>query len=174
MGGHSPTHDEIVNHERKKYGEDWLTFTEISYGGYIFDLIAVNLKTKEVEFLEVDFTHNTSKDKIEFAEKLGKVKIFRPLGEKVTTKDYQRIIDALGDPKRMAILEALFDKGNLSYSEIARMLKYNPRYDAGLFGYHMKLLTKNKLVFKNQQGKYENSEKGKRIITFFRDLDSGI
>ena len=46
----------------------------------------------------------------------------------------------------MKILNYLFDKGALSYTDLMTTLKMNPSRDAGKFAYHLKFLLEADLV----------------------------
>jgi len=168
------THNGIVDQQSKKYSKDWIVLKEVSYQGYVFDLLAFNPKTKEIEICEVEFSCAVPKEKLEFAKGLGNVKIFRPYGDnyRVPPKDFQMLIDALGDPVRVAIVETLCEEGNLTHANIFSALKMQPLRDSGKFGYHLRVLLKSGLIFKTKDEKYGCSEKGARIIEFFRKLNT--
>lgn len=167
----SLTHSRIINRERKKYGKDWLTFIEIGYGGFIFDLMAFNPKTKQIEIVEVDLVSETSEEKVKFAETFAKVKVFRPLGEKIARKAIQPILDALSNPTRLAMLESLCNTPK-QYNELARQIGFYSSKDAGKFVYHLKRLLSAKLIKPNiETKKYEITEKGIKIIDFVLNLD---
>ena len=170
--GRMLTHEAIVNREKRKYDKDWLTFTEIAYGGFIFDLFAFNPKTKEVEITEVDLSSVTPPEKIKFAESFAKIKIFRSLGNtKIQRKDFQSLIDAVSHPIRVSILEALYDNGTKTYSELAQYLRFDLYRKSGSWAYHFKLLNESKLILRDNYEKYGISQKGQRIIEFFRELN---
>lgn len=165
------THDQIVQREKKKYGNDWITFTELSYGGYRFDLFAFNPKTKEMEIVEVDVASSTEEEKIKFAQSFAKVRVYRNLGDKIIPKDFQSLINALANPIRIAMLEILIDQGSHRYSDLLHVLKFKPNDDAGKFAYHIKLLYETELIIKNNDGKYACSAKGVKLLEFFRNLE---
>ena len=88
------THNSIIRREQKKYNSDWLTFKELQYGNYRFDLFAFNPKTKEIEITEVDVAAQSDEKKIEFAKTLGKTRVFRNMGEKIIPKEFQIFVKA--------------------------------------------------------------------------------
>ena len=104
------THNSIIRREQKKYNSDWLTFKELQYGNYRFDLFAFNPKTKEIEITEVDVAAQSDEKKIEFAKTLGKTRVFRNMGEKIIPKEFQIFVKVASNVTRMAILELLYDK----------------------------------------------------------------
>ena len=57
-----------------------------------------------------------------------------------------KILKAVSSPLRLQILNLLFDRGPLSYTELMGSLKMNPSRDAGRFAYHLKFLLKADLV----------------------------
>ena len=57
-----------------------------------------------------------------------------------------KVLKAISSPLRLQILNFLFDKGSLSYTELMTTLKMNPSRDAGKFAYHLKFLLKADLV----------------------------
>jgi predicted transcriptional regulator len=48
-----------------------------------------------------------------------------------------RVLKAVSSAVRLNILNALFDYGPLSYTELMSFLKMNPSRDAGRFAYHL-------------------------------------
>jgi ribonucleoside-triphosphate reductase len=57
-----------------------------------------------------------------------------------------KVLKAVSSPLRLQILNLLFDKGALTYTELMTQLKMNPSRDAGRFAYHLKFLLKANLV----------------------------
>ena len=57
-----------------------------------------------------------------------------------------KVLKAVSSPLRLKILNFLFDRGSLSYTELMIALKMNPSRDAGKFAYHLKFLLKANLV----------------------------
>ena len=68
------------------------------------------------------------------------------------------VLKALSSPIRMQILDLLYDKGPLSYTEIMKSLRLSPDRDAGKFAYHLKMLIKAHLI-------EANSDNGAYVIT---------
>jgi ribonucleoside-triphosphate reductase len=76
-----------------------------------------------------------------------------------------KILKAIGSPLRLQILNLLFDKGPLSYTELMNNLKMNPSRDAGRFAYHLKFLLKADLIEAIvDQKKYGLTDLGKMVI----------
>ena len=164
------THNSIIRREQKKYNSDWLTFKELQYGNYRFDLFAFNPKTKEIEITEVDVAAQSDEKKIEFAKTLGKTRVFRNMGEKIIPKEFQIFVKAASNVIRMAILELLYDKGKKKYSDILFELKFKPSKDAGRFAYHLKTLLNAELIGIDKEGSYIILAKGAKLLRFCREL----
>jgi ribonucleoside-triphosphate reductase len=76
-----------------------------------------------------------------------------------------KVLKAVSSPFRLNILNLLFDKGALSYTELMNSLKMNPSRDAGRFAYHLKFLLKADLVEADSEAKkYYLTELGKMVI----------
>ncbi len=76
-----------------------------------------------------------------------------------------KILKAVSSPLRLQILNLLFDKGSLSYTELMNSLKMNPTRDAGRFAYHLKFLLKADLIAADVEAKkYCLTELGKMVI----------
>jgi len=76
-----------------------------------------------------------------------------------------KILKAISSPLRLQILNLLFDKGALTYTELMNALKMNPSRDAGRFAYHLKFLLKADLVEPDSEAKkYYLTELGKMVI----------
>ena len=76
-----------------------------------------------------------------------------------------RILKAVSSSVRLQILNLLFDRGALSYTELMSALKMNPSRDAGRFAYHLKFLLKANLVEADVEAKkYCLTELGKMVI----------
>lgn len=169
------THDQFVEEERKKFDSDWLVFTEIGYHGYVYDLLAFNPQTKEVSILEVDLSHQTEKEKITFTETFATLKIIRIIRSDnhwigVQSRTFQPMLKALSNSTRIGILDYLYDEGKRSYNDLMNILKMTQR-DSGRFAYHLNALLKNDLVSKEDKF-YKITEKGTRLIDFFRNFDN--
>jgi anaerobic ribonucleoside-triphosphate reductase len=75
------------------------------------------------------------------------------------------VLKAVSSSLRLLILNFLFDKGPLSYTELMSSLKMNPSRDAGRFAYHLKFLLKADLVEADvETRKYGLTELGKMVI----------
>jgi anaerobic ribonucleoside-triphosphate reductase len=76
-----------------------------------------------------------------------------------------KVLKAVSSPLRLNILNLLFDKGALSYTELMNALKMNPSRDAGRFAYHLKFLLKADLIEADAEAKkYYLTELGKMVI----------
>lgn len=76
-----------------------------------------------------------------------------------------KVLKAVSSPLRLQILNLLFDKGALSYTELMNALKMNPSRDAGRFAYHLKFLLKAGLVEADVDAKkYFLTDLGKMVI----------
>lgn len=76
-----------------------------------------------------------------------------------------KILKAVSSSLRLQILNMLFERGPLSYTELMSSLKMNPSRDAGRFAYHLKFLLKADLVETDvETRKYCLTELGKMVI----------
>lgn len=76
-----------------------------------------------------------------------------------------KVLKAVSSPIRLQILNLLFDRGALSYTELMSSLKMNPSRDAGRFAYHLKSLLKADLIEAEVEAKkYCLTELGKMVI----------
>jgi ribonucleoside-triphosphate reductase (formate) len=76
-----------------------------------------------------------------------------------------KVLKAVSSPLRLQILNLLFDKGGLSYTELMNALKMNPSRDAGRFAYHLKFLLKANLIEPDSEArKYSLTDLGKMVL----------
>ena len=76
-----------------------------------------------------------------------------------------KVLKAVSSPLRLQILNLLFDKSALSYSELMNQLKMNPSRDAGRFAYHLKFMLKAELVEADVEAKkYYLTDLGKMVL----------
>jgi ribonucleoside-triphosphate reductase (formate) len=76
-----------------------------------------------------------------------------------------KVLKAVSSPLRLQILNLLFDKSALSYSELMSQLKMNPSRDAGRFAYHLKFMLKAELVEADVEAKkYYLTDLGKMVL----------
>jgi len=76
-----------------------------------------------------------------------------------------KVLKAVSSSLRLQILNLLFDKGSLSYTELMNALKMNPTRDAGRFAYHLKFLLKADLIEADVEArKYLLTELGNMVI----------
>jgi ribonucleoside-triphosphate reductase len=76
-----------------------------------------------------------------------------------------KVLKAVSSPLRLQILNLLFDKSALSYSELMNQLKMNPGRDAGRFAYHLKFMLKADLIEADvETKKYYLTDLGKMVL----------
>ena len=76
-----------------------------------------------------------------------------------------RVLKAVSSSVRLQVLNLLFDRGSLSYTEIMNILKLNPSRDAGRFAYHLKFLLKADLVEPDAETKkYRLTDLGRMLV----------
>src|SRR4030043_1086094 len=76
-----------------------------------------------------------------------------------------KVLKAVSSPLRLQILNLLFDKSALSYTELINHLKMNPSRDAGRFAYHLKFLLKAGLVEADVEAKkYYLTDLGRMLL----------
>ena len=76
-----------------------------------------------------------------------------------------KVLKAVSSPIRLQILNLLFDRSALSYTELMMALKMNPSRDAGRFAYHLKFLLKAVLVEADVEAKkYYLTDLGKMVL----------
>ncbi|MEM3640405.1 MAG: anaerobic ribonucleoside-triphosphate reductase [Candidatus Bathyarchaeia archaeon] len=82
------------------------------------------------------------------------------------------MLKAVSSTVRLHILNLLFDKGALSYTELMNLLKMNPSRDAGRFAYHLKFLLRADLVEADVESKkYRLTELGKMVIDIADEIE---
>jgi len=75
------------------------------------------------------------------------------------------VLKAVASSLRLQVLNMLFDRGPLSYTEIMNILKLNPSRDAGRFAYHLKFLIKADLVEPDTETKkYRLTDLGRMLV----------
>jgi len=76
-----------------------------------------------------------------------------------------RVLKAVASSLRLQVLNMLFDRGPLSYTEIMTILHLNPGRDAGRFAYHLKFLIKADLVEPDAETKkYKLTDLGRMLV----------
>ena len=76
-----------------------------------------------------------------------------------------KVLKAVSSPLRLKILNLVFEKSSLSYTELMNSLKMNPSRDAGRFAYHLKFLLKADLLEADTESKkYVLTELGKMVL----------
>jgi len=76
-----------------------------------------------------------------------------------------RVLKAVASSLRLQVLNMLFDRGPLSYTEIMSILHLNPSRDAGRFAYHLKFLIKADLVEPDAETKkYRLTDLGRMLV----------
>jgi anaerobic ribonucleoside-triphosphate reductase/predicted transcriptional regulator len=83
-----------------------------------------------------------------------------------------KVLKAVSSTIRLQILNLLFEKGSLSYTELMSVLKMNPSRDAGRFAYHLKFLLKTDLIEPDVKAKkYRLTELGKTIVGVTEEIE---
>ncbi|MEM3011595.1 MAG: anaerobic ribonucleoside-triphosphate reductase [Candidatus Bathyarchaeia archaeon] len=83
-----------------------------------------------------------------------------------------RILKATSSQIRLQVINLLYHRGPLSYTEIMNILKLNPTRDAGRFAYHLKALLKADIIEPDiKTKKYRLTELGKMIIDITDQLE---
>jgi len=76
-----------------------------------------------------------------------------------------RVLKAVASSLRLQVLNMLYDRGPLSYTEIMNILHMNPGRDAGRFAYHLKFLIKADLVEPDTETKkYRLTDLGRMLV----------
>jgi ribonucleoside-triphosphate reductase len=76
-----------------------------------------------------------------------------------------KVLKAVSSPLRLQILNLLFEKNALSYTELMNALKMNPSRDAGRFAYHLKFMLRADLVEADVEAKkYYLTDLGKMVL----------
>lgn len=83
-----------------------------------------------------------------------------------------RILKAASSNLRLQILNFLFERGTLSYTEMMNLLKLSPSRDAGRFAYHLKELLGADLVEPDPQTKkYRLTDLGKLVLSVTEEIE---
>jgi len=83
-----------------------------------------------------------------------------------------RVLKAASSPLRLEVLNLLYEKGPLSYTELMNILKLSPTRDAGRFAYHLKFLLKADLIEPDTEAKkYRLTDLGRTMIDFREDIE---
>ncbi|MDH5734094.1 MAG: hypothetical protein OEY88_10005 [Candidatus Bathyarchaeota archaeon] len=83
-----------------------------------------------------------------------------------------KVLKAASSTLRLQVLNLLYEKGPLTYTEMMNVLKLSPTRDAGRFAYHLKFLLKTDLIEPDTDTKkYRLTDLGKTMITFREDIE---
>lgn len=83
-----------------------------------------------------------------------------------------RILKAVSSSLRLKVLNLLYERGPLSYTEIMSRLRLSPSRDAGRFAYHLKQLLQMDLIEPDvETKKYYITALGKRIVDFSDEIE---
>jgi ribonucleoside-triphosphate reductase len=83
-----------------------------------------------------------------------------------------KVLKAVSSPVRLNILNLLFDKGSLPYTDLMSGVKMNPNRDAGRFAYHLKVLLKTDLVEADVDAReYRLTDIGKMVVNIAGEID---
>ena len=104
-------------------------------------------------------------------EIIGRAPLFGSIGEGFMVNQPPlrargvKVLKAVSSPLRLQILNLLFDKSALSYTELMNELKMNPSRDAGRFAYHLKFMLKAELIEADVEAKkYFLTDLGKMVL----------
>ena len=79
---------------------------------------------------------------------------------------------AVSSAVRLQILNLLYDRGELSYTELMNLSKMSPSRDAGRFAYHLKFLLKAGLVEVDVESKkYRLTDLGKMVLEVAEEIE---
>jgi len=82
------------------------------------------------------------------------------------------VLKAVASSLRLQVLNMLFDRGPMSYTEIMNTLHLNPGRDAGRFAYHLKFLIKADLVEPDAETKkYRLTDLGRMLVEVAETID---
>jgi anaerobic ribonucleoside-triphosphate reductase len=83
-----------------------------------------------------------------------------------------KVLKAISSPLRLQVLNLLYDRGPISYTELMSQLRMNPSRDAGRFAYHLKFLLKTDLAETDAETKkYSLTELGKMVLDVADRID---
>ena len=86
-----------------------------------------------------------------------------------------RVLKATSSSLRLRVLDLLFDRGPLSYTEIMNILRLSPSRDAGRFAYHLKSLLKADLIEPDvKTKKYHLTDLGRMIVSVAEDIEEHV
>ncbi len=86
-----------------------------------------------------------------------------------------RVLKAASSSLRLRVLDLLFDRGPLSYTEIMNILRLSPSRDAGRFAYHLKSLLKADLIEPDvKTKKYLLTDLGRMIVSVAEDVEEHV
>ncbi|MFW6110981.1 MAG: anaerobic ribonucleoside-triphosphate reductase [Thermoproteota archaeon] len=82
------------------------------------------------------------------------------------------VLKAVSSPVRLKILNMLFDKNAMAYTELMEGLKMEPSRDAGRFAYHLKVLLKADLITSDSDTKkYRLTRMGKMVVDVAGEIE---
>ncbi|MEM0058002.1 MAG: anaerobic ribonucleoside-triphosphate reductase [Candidatus Bathyarchaeia archaeon] len=83
-----------------------------------------------------------------------------------------RVLKAVSSAVRLQILSLLFDRGELSYTELMNFLKMSPSRDAGRFAYHLRFLLRTGLVEVDANSKkYRLTDLGFMVLEVAEEIE---
>ena len=83
-----------------------------------------------------------------------------------------KVLKAVSSAVRIRLLNLLYEKGPMSYTELMSSLKMNPGRDAGRFAYHLKFLLKADLVEADvETRKYHLSDLGRMVVDVADEIE---
>lgn len=82
------------------------------------------------------------------------------------------MLKAVSSSLRLQVLDLLFDRGPLSYTEIMNILRLSPSRDAGRFAYHLKFLLKADLIEPDvETKKYRLTDLGRMLVSVTESIE---
>lgn len=161
----SMIHDRIVEQNvRKLESEGWISVTEKTYRGRRFDIIAINLETKEIKAIEVQMNGQVKPQYTDSPIPIEYVFPTRTVNFKDIHLKIARILMPLTNPIAIRILLFL-EGGTRSYMEILASIV---KGSSGLCGYYMRKLSQ--FVNKTANG-YELNDLGQKLLVLIREID---
>jgi len=83
-----------------------------------------------------------------------------------------KVLKAASSSLRLEVLNLLFERGALSYTEMMKILRLNPSRDAGRFAYHLKFLLRTDLIEPDvETKKYRLTDLGRTMVSIGEDIE---
>lgn len=83
-----------------------------------------------------------------------------------------KVLKAVSSSLRLEVLNLLFERGALSYTEMMKILRLNPSRDAGRFAYHLKFMLRTDLIEPDvETKKYRLTDLGRTMVSIGEDIE---